>query len=79
MGKRLFVTCDGELGNGPLEARREDEVFVLLNCSVPVVLRRVGPRQREVVGECYLNSYMNGEITAPLERGDVTSMKLQLV
>jgi len=79
MGMRLMVTDSGLLGMAPREARKGDVVCVLFGCSIPLVLREVpgsGPdpdRQAfEVIGECFMAGYMNGEILKDitLERRD---------
>ena len=49
-GRSLFFTSKGLLGLGPEEARPRDVVTVILGCSVPMLLRKVGNRY-EVLGE----------------------------
>lgn len=67
--RRIAVTERGHLGLVPRTAQKGDMVCVLFGCSVPVILRRVGtsdvsgettPLYR-MVGECYLDGYMDGE------------------
>lgn len=61
-GKRLMVTRSRILGMAPRVARKWDVVCVLIGCSIPVVLRPVvGTGKFKVVGECYVDGYMNGE------------------
>ncbi|KAK3331733.1 heterokaryon incompatibility protein-domain-containing protein [Cercophora scortea] len=68
MGKRLIVTNGGLLGMAPREARKGDLVCVLLGCSIPLVLREVpGEETFTVVGECYVDGYMNGEVCERME------------
>lgn len=62
MSRRLMITKDGNTGMVPCRTRRGDQIWVLLGCSIPVVLRK---RQEgtsfNVVGECYINGFMHGE------------------
>ncbi|KAH7381815.1 heterokaryon incompatibility protein-domain-containing protein [Cadophora sp. MPI-SDFR-AT-0126] len=60
MARRLVVCEKGNLGMAACRARKGDLVVVLLGCSVPLVLRREG-KAFELVGECYLDGFMNGE------------------
>ncbi|KAK4163742.1 heterokaryon incompatibility protein-domain-containing protein [Cladorrhinum sp. PSN259] len=81
-GKRLMVTETGILGMAPRLARKGDRVCILLGCSIPLVLRAEGVRiaggDREgssgigrrytVVGEAYVDGYMNGEVIDAVKR-----------
>ena len=49
-GGSLFFISKGLLGLGPDEARPRDVVAVLLGCSVPMLVRKVGYRY-EILGE----------------------------
>ncbi|KAK0751844.1 heterokaryon incompatibility protein-domain-containing protein [Schizothecium vesticola] len=64
MGKRLMVTNTGLVGMAPKRAEKGDVVCILLGCSIPLVLRPSpsGANTFTLVGECYLDEYMNGEI-----------------
>ncbi|KAK1829991.1 heterokaryon incompatibility protein-domain-containing protein [Podospora conica] len=63
MGRRLMVTDTGLVGMAPKRAQKGDVVCVLLGCSIPLVLRpSPGGATFTLVGECYLDGYMNGEI-----------------
>lgn len=67
--KRLAVTELGHIALAPRMAQKGDMVCVLFGCSVPVVLRKIkqfgGPVDDaplfRLVGECYLDGYMDGE------------------
>ncbi|KAI4927818.1 hypothetical protein J4E85_006330 [Alternaria conjuncta] len=61
--RRLFVTKQGYIGIGPVEARSRDVVFIISGCNFPIILR---PRKDmfAVVGEAYMNGYMAGEALA---------------
>lgn len=60
MARRLVVCERGSLGMAASRARKGDLVVVLLGCSIPLVLKRHG-EEFELVGECYLDWFMNGE------------------
>jgi hypothetical protein len=60
--RRLFVTENAVIqGAAPSSAKPQDQVFVLVGCSVPVVLRHLSGNGYELVGECYCQGVMDGE------------------
>jgi hypothetical protein len=59
--RRFFITSGGCFGLGPRNAEEGDVVFVLLGCSVPVVLRRNG-EDWSFVGEAFVAGIMDGEV-----------------
>ncbi|KAK4611769.1 Heterokaryon incompatibility protein 6, OR allele [Fulvia fulva] len=61
MARRLAVTEKGHVGMVTKNARKGDVVCVLFGCSVPMVLRNIGKGEYEVVGECYLEGFMEGQ------------------
>ena len=59
-GRRLFKS---QPGLGPPDCKKDDIVAILWGCSVPVILRRrAGDQSYELVGKCYLQGCMDGEI-----------------
>lgn len=60
-GRRLVVTREGHMGLAPAAARAGDEIFVVVGCTVPVVMRPTEDGGYQVVGCCYLHGYMEGE------------------
>jgi hypothetical protein len=59
---RLFVSDNANVwGAAPESALPDDEIFVLMGCSVPVVLRKLTDREYRLVGECFCYGYMDGE------------------
>ncbi len=64
MSLRLVTTYQGFVGMAPMRARDGDSVCVLYGCSVPVILRKHnhGNGAWELIGECYLHGFMNGEV-----------------
>lgn len=59
--RRLFITSSGHLGLGPASMMSGDIVAVLFGGKVPFVLRRVEDDQWKLVGECYVDGFMQGE------------------
>ncbi|ROV98390.1 hypothetical protein VMCG_07200 [Cytospora schulzeri] len=64
--RRIMVTDEGHVGVAPKRAQKGDLVCVLFGCSVPVVLRKreqgdADEPVYELIGECYLDGFMNGE------------------
>ncbi|KAJ2984407.1 hypothetical protein NUW58_g6075 [Xylaria curta] len=70
---RLFVTMGGYLGIAPRDIRPGDFIAVMNGCEMPYVVRAAGKKYKiaggmegnpwlEVVGPCYLEGIMKGEI-----------------
>lgn len=78
--RRLMVTSEGLVGMAPCRARPEDAIIILFACSIPLVLRKVGEQGGwQVVGEAYVDGYMNGEIGQLLKRGTRSIHRFRLV
>lgn len=68
--RRFFITSSGYFGLGPLDMAPEDRVFVLLGCSVPMILRphpEGHPGLWTLVGDAFVLGIMDGEIAAKLQ------------
>jgi hypothetical protein len=61
IGRAFFKTYEGHIALGPRAAQPDDQVCVLLGCQVPLILRPSPGGRYQVVGECYVHGYMNGE------------------
>lgn len=59
--RRLFITSSGHLGLGPSSMMSGDVMVVLFGGKVPFVLRAVAEDQWKLVGECYVDGFMEGE------------------
>lgn len=69
-GMKLMVTHTGLLGMAPRNARKGDIVCVLLGCNIPLLLREApGRKTYQLVGECFVDGYMNGEILKEVDDG----------
>lgn len=64
MRRRLLVTQKGQVGLAQTHCRLGDEIWILHNCSIPVILRRLPGDVFELVGECYMYGFMQGEAIA---------------
>lgn len=74
---RRFFGCErGFIGMGPLAVEKGDVVCVLLGCDFPVILRRVDDHFI-LLGEAYLNGYMNGEGLLNVETGDALFFEIR--
>jgi hypothetical protein len=74
--RRLFVTDNDDVwGAGPSGAQLRDQVYVLIGCSVPVVLRKLPDNaEYQLVGGCFCDGFMTG---AALERRDEDAANVQ--
>lgn len=70
--KSMFITEEENLGLAYDEAAPLDEVYLILGCTVPLLLRRTGQMVKvdgssdplpsfTVIGDCYMDGYMDGE------------------
>jgi hypothetical protein len=68
--RSFFISADSSkiIGLGPDTLAEGDSVCILLGCSVPVVLRRVGD-YFIYLGEAYVDEYMKGAGIQELEEG----------
>ncbi|KAK7973212.1 hypothetical protein PG988_007346 [Apiospora saccharicola] len=67
--RRLAVTDNGRFGLAPLAAMRNDYIFMLPGCHVPIAARYVD-NAYQVVGACYLQGFMEGEIVKDIQEGN---------
>ena len=59
-GRSFFTTDDGYIGLAPTASKPGDEICILLGCQSPLVLRPCGSKYYQVVGECYIDGFMEG-------------------
>jgi hypothetical protein len=66
--RRLIVTRSGYVGIASRTVRRGDSIVIIGGCSAPLVLRtklslsRANDLSYEILGECFIYGFMNGEI-----------------
>ncbi len=75
--RRVFTTKNGYLGVGSRTLTRNDKIYVLFGCNVPLVLRP-RDRQYELIGECYVHGIMNGEFMNSLDLRKPQSTSVEL-
>ncbi|ESZ95461.1 hypothetical protein SBOR_4115 [Sclerotinia borealis F-4128] len=71
MARRLMTTNTEYIGMGPCRVQKGDQVWILLGCSIPLILRKWEDREGfQVIGECYLHGYMGGEVHGEVMNGE---------
>ena len=60
-GRSYFQTQEGHVGLAPKAAKPGDHICVILGCDSLIALRSKSSGQYQVVGECYLHGFMQGE------------------
>ncbi|KAI1472761.1 HET-domain-containing protein [Daldinia caldariorum] len=60
-GCYLFSTQNGYVGMINGEPQQGDEIFVVLGCNMPMLLRPTASGEYEVIGDCYVQGIMDGE------------------
>jgi hypothetical protein len=78
MTRRTMTGEKGHLISGPESALPGDIVCVLLGCDVPVVLRQVAEHYI-LVGECYCQGIMRGEMMKALDSRDASLVTFELL
>ncbi|KAI0456681.1 heterokaryon incompatibility protein-domain-containing protein [Xylaria acuta] len=77
LGRRFFITSKGYIGLGPPGTRTGDSIYVPFGSRTPFVVRRGGvallsdkglQRCHTLVGDCYVQGIMRGEIQTAYER-----------
>ncbi|KAF1962474.1 hypothetical protein CC80DRAFT_487924, partial [Byssothecium circinans] len=69
MQRHLFISDKGYIGLVTTNAMPGDEVWVLLSCNIPLVMRKKDDGTRILVGECYVHGIMYGEAVKDIEAG----------
>jgi hypothetical protein len=67
-GKRPFMTQVRFVGMGPSYMRPGDVIVALSGASVPFVVRPLGKKGFRLLGECYCDGIMDGEIVGKRSR-----------
>lgn len=70
MSRRLVTTHTGHIGLAPATVVPGDAIYILLGSTMPVILRPDQDGRFEVVGECYVDGFMNGEAIERLDSGE---------
>ena len=60
-GRAYFQTRSGHIGLGPSSIKAGDQACVILGCHALLILRPNAQEGYMVVGECYIDGFMDGE------------------
>lgn len=79
--RRFATTTKGYMGLVPRGAMLGDEVCVILGAHVPFLVRRVphdeaGTDRYQLLGECYLQGIMNGEVMDSMPESEMREIEL---
>ncbi|KAH8664383.1 heterokaryon incompatibility protein-domain-containing protein [Xylariales sp. PMI_506] len=70
-GRCFFTTDNGLMGMGSGFMKVRDTICIPLGCRTPLLLRQEGPKgQYRVVGDAYVDGYMNGEVMEEFNNGN---------
>lgn len=69
--RRFVTTASGYTGMALENVEKGDGIYILLGCTVPVVLRPLPDGSFEFMGECYIQGVMEGESMGKFEVGDI--------
>ena len=59
--RAVFQAGNGYIGLGPDSIKSRDQVCVILGCQFPLILRPSDTESYRVVGECYIDGFMESE------------------
>jgi hypothetical protein len=78
--RRLFILDDYHIwGTAPNNTLTGDRIFVLIGCSVPVVLHKLSNfDEYRLVGECYCHGFMDGEALGLRDEGLLNVREIML-
>jgi hypothetical protein len=77
IGRRIFITKSGCLGLGPAAMTTGDHVCVLYGGNVPFILR-AKDEHFILIGECYVDTLMNGQAIERYKKGNLTEMIFEI-
>ncbi len=60
--RRVYCTVDGRLGLGPDTVHKGDAIIIAHGSRTPLLLRPTGTGEYWLVGQCYLEDSMYGEL-----------------
>ena len=72
-GRSCFITATGYIGLAPAYLQDEKGPFhiaILATCSVPVILRELDDGCYQLLGSCFVQGWMDGEILSEFEHAD---------
>jgi hypothetical protein len=72
-----ITTERGNLGSTGVVPKEGDRIYVALGCSYPFLVRSDGDLHT-LVGECYVDGFMDGEALDMVANGELEIGKIQL-
>jgi hypothetical protein len=78
-GKRPFLSHMGYVGMGPAYMHPGDVIVVLSGASLPFIVRPAGDGNFKLMGECYCDGIMDGEIVAARKRDNKMEESITLI
>jgi hypothetical protein len=75
--RRFFITSNGVMGLAPYATTVGDIICVPFGCNSPIMVRAVG-NHYIVLGDVFLDGYMNGEAIDEYEKGALKSQEFKL-
>ncbi|KAH8777262.1 heterokaryon incompatibility protein-domain-containing protein [Hyaloscypha finlandica] len=75
--RTFFETKSRYIGLGPKILKPDDQIWILLGSSIPIVLRPKGD-SHQAVGSCYIHGYMHGESIKGLKAGTFVEQDIVL-
>ena len=75
--RRVCVTCSGLFGLVPRRSQLGDKIAVFSQCQMPVVVRPKGECY-EMIGTCFVEGLMKGEVAEGIEQGRFGTEKICL-
>ena len=72
-GRSCFITATGYIGLAPAYLQDKNSPFhiaILLTCSVPVILRELDDSYYQLLGSCFVQGWMDGEILSEFKYTD---------
>jgi Heterokaryon incompatibility protein (HET) len=77
-GRCYFISITGFIGLAPDISKEGDLICILFGCSIPVILRKEGT-ECILVGESYIDGFMQGEGMKEFEKGTYPLQEFLLV
>jgi hypothetical protein len=76
--RRVALTRNGRVVLAPCFAEVDDSCCIFPGVAVPLILRSTGNHQHNLVGDCYIEGVMGGELMEKLEQGEYQEAPIAL-
>lgn len=74
----LIRTKEGYIGSAPSETQEGDFIGILLECKLPLVIRRFEDHYI-LIGACYIYDMMDGEVMGQVGNSNVSIQTLKFL